>query len=184
MKKNAAIEKFIKTSREWMEELKKFDDQSIALKPSENQWGIAELYDHIMKVARTYQIYNFHKCLREGVKKGYSKNYIGFVIFDLKYLPNRKMRMESFPTKLVNDFTPILKSKNELIEEFAQFIEEVSSLEKYIVASDSSKKHRHPLFGWINATEWFRLIEIHMAHHLPQRKRISAFVSSQIKGNS
>lgn len=179
MNKKKAIVRFVRTSEEWLNDLKNFKDEQIALKASENQWCLAELYDHIMRVARTYQIPNFRKCLSEGVRKPLAKNYKGFVIFDVNYLPYTKMRMESFPTKIMNDFTPTIKPKQELIEEFESFIEEVKSLESELLSSHSSIKYLHPLFGWINATEWFRLIEIHTRHHLPQRERIKNFILEQ-----
>lgn len=176
MKSKKAVKKFTKTSQEWLDELEKLDAKSITLKPSENQWCMAELYDHVMRVAHTYQIPNLHKCINAGVTKGYAKNYKGLVIFDLNYLPSTKMRLESFPPKIATGFTPIIKPKHDLVREFKTFIEEVKNLEPVLETSDSSKKNKHPFFGWINATDWFRLIDIHIRHHLKQRERIKTYI--------
>ncbi|WP_282089758.1 hypothetical protein [Aquimarina algiphila] len=63
MKKLMAIDKFNKKASECLIALEKTDSEQISISPSQGIWSLSELYDHIMRVARTYQIPNFKKAL-------------------------------------------------------------------------------------------------------------------------
>jgi hypothetical protein len=39
-----------------------------------------------------------------------------------------------------------------------------------------SGKTKHPAFGYLNAQEWFQLIDMHFRHHLRQKKRLDQFL--------
>lgn len=165
---------FQKISEQWLFDLKNYDEDLLYSKPSEKHWCLAELYDHIMRVAKSYQIPNFHKCIKNDIKEGDSKNMKGYLIFDLNVLPYRKIKMESFPTDIVTNFTPENRDRKELIEDFEKFIQEVKKEAELLNNYDKSIRHFHPFFGMINAKEWFSLIEIHMRHHEVQKKRLEA----------
>jgi len=89
------------------------------------------------------------------------------------------MRMENFPKPLVEAFTPIKRSKSELIKDFRLFIEEVNNLEEILDKSTKKNKQYHPLFGDISTKEWFALIELHIWQHDKQKKSIMEFLTTQ-----
>jgi hypothetical protein len=49
--------------------------EDILINPFEGSWSISELYDHIMKVARTYQIPNFKKSVTTEVERKKRKKH-------------------------------------------------------------------------------------------------------------
>jgi len=171
------IAAFKKRSKKWHEDLLNYSPESLYYKPSSDQWSLAELYDHIIRVAKTYQLPNFHKCIENDTKKGKPKNSIAYLIFNLNIIPSRSIKMESFPSKIVSNFTPTIVERNELENNFGEFILEILSQELLVKQSNRSIKHHHPFFGMINAVEWFSLIEIHMRHHERQKKRLE-FISN------
>ncbi|MFD2564437.1 hypothetical protein [Aquimarina rubra] len=74
---------FKKRSEKWYWDLQSYSQESLYHKPSSDQWSLAELYDHIIRVAKTYQLPNFHKCIENDTKKGKPKNGIGYLIFNI-----------------------------------------------------------------------------------------------------
>ena len=172
MHKLNALRAFEKTANHWAEDLMNYEESELYLSPAVNEWCLAELYDHIMRVGRTYQLPNFHRCLNNDIVKGKPKNIKAYIIFDLNILPYRKIKMQSFPPEIVTNFTPQKRKKQALIEDFNVFIEEVKDAWKLLENFDKNKKHYHPFFGMINAKEWYALVEIHMRHHIPQKKRL------------
>ena len=100
------------------------------------------------------------------------KNLRARIIFDLELLPYRKLKLENFPEEIATAFTPKSKEKDAIVKEFTEFIEHVKNLQPLLKEADTSLKHKHPMFGWINAVEWFALVEIHIRHHTRQKTRI------------
>ncbi|MDH7445133.1 hypothetical protein [Aquimarina sp. 2201CG14-23] len=163
---------FKKRSETWLQDLEHYDQEKLYHKPSSDQWCLAELYDHIIRVAKTYQIPNFHRCIQNDIKEGKSKNSAAYLIFNFNFLPSRTIKMESFPPKIVSNFTPEILERDILENNFREFIIEILAKESLLHQCDRAIKHNHPFFGMINAVEWFSLIEIHMRHHESQKKRL------------
>ncbi len=175
MFKRDVIKAHKKIITQWISDFKAYNDKRLYAKPSKNEWCLAELYDHIMRVARTYQIPNFYNCINNTPKEGKPKNIKAFVIFDLNFLPKRKIKIASFPNNIITDFTPKIRERQELIEDFENFINEALIVSDILKKNNHSIKSNHPFFGMINAKEWYSLIEIHMRHHQPQKKRLETF---------
>jgi uncharacterized damage-inducible protein DinB len=108
MNKLKTFDYFNKVANTWLEDLEAKNKEDILINPFEGSWSISELYDHIIKVARTYQIPNFKKSVTTEVERKKRKNIKGLVIFNLGIKKiNMKVKMENFPKPLVKDFTPI-----------------------------------------------------------------------------
>ena len=52
------LNKFNRKANEWLVDLRMMDEEIIQIKPTEKSWSISEVYDHVMRVARSYQIPN------------------------------------------------------------------------------------------------------------------------------
>ncbi|MGB3467405.1 MAG: hypothetical protein WBA74_19125 [Cyclobacteriaceae bacterium] len=176
MKQHKLIRKFNARAIVWLQDLQDFTFEELSINPGSGAWSMSELYDHIMKVARTYQIPNFHQSMTTNAKRKKRKNLVGVAVFDLGIRKQVKIKMEEFPAGLVADFTPVTRPKEELLADFSSFIKEVSDLEKYLMESTKHDIHYHPMFGDIKARDWFSLIEIHMSHHEVQRQRIATAI--------
>ncbi len=168
---------FKKRSEKWYMDLQNYSSESLYHKPSSNQWCLAELYDHIMRVATTYQLPNFQNCIENDITLGKPKNSAAYLIFYLNIIPSKTIRMESFPPKIVSGFTPQVLERAILENRFKEFIAETVSKESLVRTCDKTIKHSHPFFGMINAIEWFSLIEIHMRHQERQKKRLESIKS-------
>ena len=171
------IKRFNSKAEEWLTELKAADENTFHVNPNEKLWSIAEVYDHVMRVGRKYQIPNLKKSVTDEAKRKKRKNMAGMAVFNLGFRKNIHMRMESFPAPLVEDFTPVKRSKLELITDFESFIKEVNALKDILNSSTKEHKHYHPMFGDISTKEWFALIELHIWQHDKQKKKIRQSLS-------
>ena len=179
MKTHKLLKIFNKKAIDWLSDLKGIDNQLIHKKPTENSWSYSEVYDHAMRVSRSYQIPNLKTSLTESAERRKRKNKYGIAVFNIGIRKNIEMKMENFPAPLVENFTPVKRSKNELIQDFTSFIQEVNDLEHLLNTSTKDNKHYHPMFGDISTKEWFALIELHMWQHDKQKDKIKKYLEAK-----
>jgi hypothetical protein len=179
MRTKKLLDTFNKKANEWLRDLTAMDEESILIRPSEKFWSYAEVYDHVMRVGRSYQIPNLKKSLGDAADRKASKNIYGLAVFNLGIRKNVKMKMEKFPKPIAEAFTPVKRKKAELQEDFTAFILEVNALEPILEKSDKNTKNYHPMFGDITTKEWFSLIELHIWQHDKQRTKIKAYLESR-----
>jgi len=172
------LNKFNRKANEWLVDLRMMDEEIIQIKPTEKSWSISEVYDHVMRVARSYQIPNLKESITESAKRKKSKNKYGIAIFNLGYRKNVHIKMEEFPKPLVEAFTPSKRVKNDLINDFLSFIKEVNELQDILEKSGKENKQYHFMFGDINTREWFSLIELHIWLHDKQKAKIKRYIET------
>ena len=172
------LNKFNRKANEWLVDLRMMDEEIIQIKPTEKSWSISEVYDHVMRVARSYQIPNLKESITESAKRKKSKNKYGIAIFNLGYRKNVHIKMEEFPKPLVEAFTPSKRVKNDLINDFLSFIKEVNELQDILEKSGKENKQYHYMFGDINTREWFSLIELHIWLHDKQKAKIKRYIET------
>lgn len=178
MRTQKLLSKFNRKADEWLLDLKSMDEDLIQIRPSEKFWSYVEVYDHVMRVTRSYQIPNLKLSLSDSATRKKRKNKYGFAIFNLGIRKNVKMKMEEFPKPITEAFTPVKRSKEELIKDFSSFIKEVNNLESLLHSSNKDSKQYHPFFGDISTKEWFALIELHIWQHDKQRHQIKNFLEN------
>lgn len=177
MKTTKLLNLFNKEIKVWLQDLVDMDEEQLFINPAEKSWSLAEVYDHIMRVAREYQIPNMKKSLTADAERKKGKNKYGLAVFNLGIRKDIKMKMETFPQPLVEAFTPQKRDKAELLQDFREFIDEVNNLEELLDQSTKKDKQYHPMFGDINTKEWFALIELHIWQHKKQKKGILEFLN-------
>ena len=177
MNTNKLLNRFNNKANEWLEDLRMMEEEVIHIRPAEKSWAMAEVYDHVMRVARSYQIPNLKKSVTEYAKRKKGKNKYGIAIFNIGFRKNVHMKMEEFPQPLVEAFTPVKRDKHELLDDFSAFIKEVNDLRHILEKSSKKDKHYHPMFGDINTKEWFALIELHIWQHDKQREKIKKYIA-------
>lgn len=172
MLKAKAYYGFVTVTDRWLKFLEAQNGDLLIYKSDNIEWSISELYDHLLKVANTYQLYHFRRCLQAPLLKKGGKNLLGTIIFDWHYLPFFKLQFETFPSSIRGNFAPENKPKELILEEFHEFIRAVKNMKPLLEKSKPDNKQHHPMFGWLNAAEWFYLIEIHFRHHERQKKKL------------
>lgn len=179
MNKLKTLDTFNKTAKNWLKDLETKNEEEILVNPFEGSWSFSELYDHIIRVARSYQIPNSKKSITPHAERKKRKNIKGIAIFNLGVRMNVKIQMEKFPEPLVKNFTPKKQNKSDLIKDFKLFIKEVNDLKEVLMNSSRKNKHYHPMFGDITTRDWIDIIEVHLSHHKRQKDRITNFLKSR-----
>lgn len=180
IKKAKAYHGFVTTMERWYQFLKDQNPELLTFKSEGIYWSISELYDHLMKVADSYQLYYFHRCVHAPEKRKFGKNLLGLLIFDFGYVPFFKLKFETFPKSIRGNFVPENKPKEQLMDDFLEFTDHVRNMKPLLEESLLLHKQYHPMFGWLNAAEWFSLIEIHFTHHERQKKLISTLIQPHL----
>ena len=154
------------------------DDYSAAdfqKKPAEDSWSVGQLYVHLVKATLHFHLKQIETCLSNSENAGKSKAMPGRISFLLGGFPPTKIKVPASDT-----YTPKQPAdKNEIKHGFNTIREALTLLVPKLKNASSSGKTPHPAMGHLNATEWFRLIEMHFRHHLRQKKRLDAFLSEK-----
>jgi len=104
MNVDKVILRFNKKAQEWLGDLKNIDEKLIHIKPNDKSWSLSEVYDHVMRVTRSYQIPNLKESMTSSAKRRKRKNIAGIAIFNLGLRKNVKMEMEKFPQPIAEAF--------------------------------------------------------------------------------
>ena len=88
MNKLKTFDYFNKVANTWLEDLEAKNEEDILINPFEGSWSISELYDHIMKVARTYQIQGESTAPNTTLAQIEFSNETDFGVFEITFADN------------------------------------------------------------------------------------------------
>jgi|WetSurMetagenome_2_1015567.scaffolds.fasta_scaffold194726_1 hypothetical protein len=168
------LSQFETTAGIWLASLSQYSEEQFARKPDENSWSIGQVYNHLVTGTRLYQLQQVARCL-EGKKneKNAGKKLPGKLTFLLGSFP--PLRIKVPPSEI---YTPKQPSNIETMKTgLEKLITIMRETERKLAGASAISKTSHPAFGFLNAQEWFHLIEMHFRHHLHQKKRLDRFLA-------
>ncbi|MFE8696081.1 DinB family protein [Cytobacillus sp. FJAT-53684] len=148
-------------------ELLKYSLEQLRFITADGVWSIGQMYDHVILVAMEY-LDNVEACaaLKEEQKLG--KTESGEHFYKIGGFPPIKIKL---PDELN---TPPSNSDN--IEELSGRLDQVKQRlrqwESRVDAINPNYKVKHGGLGWLNAREWFDLVDMHFRHHLRQKSEL------------
>lgn len=153
-----------------------YTDEKFQYKHDAGTWSLAQMYEHICSSSVYFFMANVVRCLekRKG-QEGGEYNQYGANIFKYNGFPPMKFKVpggESTPE-------PIAQSKEMYRERIEEIIDNASLFVDKIAADEQTYKTEHPVFGWLNALEWFQNLEMHTRHHLRQKAELEAFAKNK-----
>lgn len=158
---------FSHTLRSYVSALDRYTDEQFTAKPDELEWSLGQMYEHLY-VANTYFfLANVKRCLeqRKG-QEGGEMNANGQNVFKHNSLPPTKFKVP----EAVRGPEPVARSREAYKSLFEETIRQGLALAEAVVADPGTYKTLHPLFGWMNAREWFQSTETHARHHFRQQR--------------
>lgn len=169
MKERALYKKFEKTGLFWLHELDKYNDAPFLDKPSEKEWSLGQLYSHLSNGTLLYHIKKIENCIakEKGSLKG-KKKFKGKMLFLMGSIPAKKIKSplnEKYPPAQPED---VKQARNSMIK----LLKSMNDISEKVLNADKKYRVEHPSFGYLNAQEWYKLIELHFKHHLKQKKRL------------
>jgi hypothetical protein len=172
--RNIQIEKFNDSLNIWISELKLFTLDQLLKKPDEKSWSLGQVYMHIIEEANWYNeqselsladTENSDIPLPENAKK----------LFEAGSFADIKIQADT----AVSDNVKEPESINQISENLEKVKKSTNDLWVKISNNKSFGRSEFPGFGYLNCFEWLQFSEMHMSHHLRQKRRIEEFLKNQ-----
>ncbi|WP_019422807.1 DinB family protein [Paenibacillus sp. OSY-SE] len=140
--------------------------EQLRYKANDDQWSLGQMYNHLIQSAMFMQIGAIAKCAEaESTDTAEGKSEDGQRIFQMGSFPPIKIKVPDSP-----QYTPSQpESKEQLAEGLEKVWEQAQSWAAKLHEIPGNRKVKHPKLGYLNALEWFQLIEMHLRHHLRQQ---------------
>lgn len=163
---------FKSTANYWLDALNQYSDEQLLKQPNASAWSMGQVYVHLILASDHFFMENAKRCIqKEGeVIKG-GKNRYGKLLFLIRRFPPMKFKM---PKSGVQPRQP--ESVEHLKAKMEKTIQKIKEVSGNLSGYDSSLKVKHPAFGYLHAMEWFRMNEMHFAHHKRQKKQLDKFL--------
>lgn len=170
---------FVEKAKYYLKELDFYGKFQFELHPVKDELSVGQLYDLLIHGTTAYHLKNISDCLKgiNGQTDG-KKNWKGRIAFNrwkkfpfpfkkgltLMYKP----RQPESPTKIKDDLYKFLKVMNRVAKEIdeAQFL---------------NYKTQHPSLGYLNALEWYSLIDYYFKHYIKLKKKLDPTTRSATK---
>ncbi|NQX61767.1 DinB family protein [Paenibacillus qinlingensis] len=172
-----ALQRFEETAAHYIHELDKFSLEQLKQKPSDNEWSIGQMVQHLISSALYMQLRNVDQCLMASQDPSVSreeKTVDGGAVFAQGSFP--PIRIHVPPSAQYTPEQP--ESKEQLIQGLHTVIQRMQEIEPTLDKASKQNTVSHPRFGGLCAEEWFLLVEMHYRHHLLQLGRLKEGISS------
>ena len=167
------IKNFNDTIDIWIKELSRFTIEQLKVKPDDKSWSLGQLYEHLIEETNWY---NGQIEMTLGNEKNSNKmtSDVAKVLLKRGSFENKRFQGDPLISENVKQPTSIAKLKSDL-EGLKQNTNEI-----WVKMNNASKygKSEHPGIGFLNCFEWIQYSEMHMRHHIKQKKRIENFLQS------
>jgi hypothetical protein len=156
----------------WLKELDNYDFDRLVAKPTAVSWSLGQVYMHLINETEHF-IEQAKICasVEDNVHEEASAEAKAM------FLNN------SFPDEIIegpptNANTQQPNSKEQILSSLMKIKDEIKQLERIMLTNRYNGKTRHPGLNYFNASEWLQFAEMHLRHHLRQKKRIDAFLGT------
>jgi len=180
MKTRESLHKFEETANHYRQELDHFSLEQLTRQPSENEWSLGQMIQHLINSALYMQLRNVELCMTANgndADPAAVKTEAGMALFEQGSFPPVRIQVPPSP-----QYTPEQPaSKEHLVQGLNMVIQRMREVEPTLDQVYPSHTVAHPRFGAMNATEWYLLIEMHYRHHLLQLDRLKAFLGLPVQ---
>lgn len=161
----------IKLTQDFQKDLSKYSLEQLTYISKEGVLSIGQMYDHIILVAHEY-LDNVEVCAGLKKEQALGKTAAGERLFREGGFPPVKIRLPDEMNASPNN----TDTKAELESRLDALKERLASWEPKLNLIHPNFKVEHGGFGWLNAREWYSLVEMHSRHHLRQQKELERYL--------
>lgn len=153
--------------RSYVLALDRYTDEQFAAKPSEDEWSLGQMYEHLYIATTFFFMANIKRCLehRKG-QEGGEMTTTGQTLLQQKSFPATKIKVP----ESVRGAEPEARERDAYRTLFAELVDGSITLTADLQQDEGRYKTLHPIFGWLNACQWFQVCEMHARHHLRQQQ--------------
>jgi len=165
------IEQFNGTIDIWINELDSNTKHQMSIKPDSKSWSLGQLYQHIIDETTWYnEQIEISLVDKENVNKKTSKE--AKTLLERGSFENKRFQGDPFISENVKQPTSITQLKSDL----ENLKRDSAKIEGKMQNITYYGKSEHPGIGYLNCFEWLQYSEMHMRHHLKQKRRIEFFI--------
>lgn len=164
------IERLNQTIDIWVQELGLYDFGQLCAKPSPGSWSLGQVYMHLID-ATDYFILQARICANTNDNARKESSTAAKKMFLKNDFPD--MVLEGPPS---NANTPQPETKDQLIHALQNLQKDIGLVGALVEKSACKGKTKHPGLNYFNAIEWLQFAEMHLRHHLRQKKRIDDYL--------
>lgn len=158
---------------QFKKDLDGYTERQLRYKETADIWSIGQMYDHIIVVAEEYAD-EIERCLASHEEQPLEKTEFGERLFQAGGFPPIKIRLPDEMNQPPNN----TDSRETLERRIDDLSARLKRLEPLIRSANPDIKARHGGFGWLNAQEWYELIEMHTRHHLRQQADLENYLTN------
>lgn len=152
----------------YQNQLANYSSEQLYMKPALGEWSVCQVFDHCVIVAHEY-LDAAEGCGTRGENTKEGKTSFGAALFERGGFPPIKIRLpDEMNEPPINTYT-----SDELNHQLQQLQNRIQDLEPKIAEMDDNLKIKHGGFGWLNAKEWFALVDMHFHHHIRQLNELN-----------
>lgn len=165
--KRTLLDRFNKTIQQWIDSLDDYSLEMLQQRPAVDSWSLGQVYIHIIEDTTFYLDQMKAALASDNLHAEKSMHARAKAIFENGGLPD--MALEN-PFNDINLRQPA--SKGELLQSLTSIKENVNELLASVDLSKAKGKTEHPGFAFFDTWEWLQFAEMHMRHHIRQKRRI------------
>ncbi|NOU94691.1 DinB family protein [Paenibacillus sp. LMG 31456] len=179
MNTTEALQRFEEIANHYIHELDHFSMDQLKRQPSENEWSLGQMYQHLINSALYMQLRNIDHCMEsrgDSVATAAEITREVAAMFDQGSFPPVRIQVPPSP-----QYTPKQpESKELLIQGLNTVIRQMKQIEPTLEKASLQNTVSHPRFGALHAKQWFLLVEMHYRHHLLQMDRLKKALESTV----
>ncbi|HEY0612234.1 MAG TPA: DinB family protein [Chitinophaga sp.] len=157
---------FNDTIDQWIAYLNDYTLEQLCRQPEPGSWSIGQVYVHIIDDT-SYFVEQIATALLSTANSDKEMHKNAKFIFGNKGFPDMQIQGPATNTPIRQPQT-----KEELRQGLTAIKAKVNQLSTSFDFSQSNGKTEHPALWFFSATEWLQFAEMHMRHHIRQKKRI------------
>jgi hypothetical protein len=164
------IENFNRTIDIWINALERYDYTQLTTKPSPRSWSLGQVYMHLLDDT-SYYIEQIQVCVVTNDHASDQASPAGKTMLFKNDFPDEML--EGSPS---NAYMPQPESKEQLMKDMLNLRTTMNNAATLISKSRFQGKTQHPGLAYFSANEWLQFADMHLRHHLRQKKRIDTFL--------
>lgn len=158
------------TVKHYLDQLNTYTEEQFNYRSAEGSWSLGQMYEHLALSSFMFFLANTKRCLekRKGKEEG-AMNEHGRALFAVGSFPAIKIKM---PEAVAH--VPVARPLAIYKEELQRIVIDAQAMIEPLSQDTGQYKTYHPVFGWLSANEWYKMLEMHLRHHLRQQAELES----------
>jgi DinB superfamily len=154
--------------------LESYSDAVFEYKHDDDTWSLGQMYEHIFSSSQKFFLANAKRCLEQrNGQDGGEPNEKGKQLMAAGAFPNIKIKVPEAVKSII-----IAEPKKSYFEAIEIVRNSAQAMKEQLKQDAGTYRIAHPVFGFLNATEWFLNLEMHNRHHLKQKAELEALANA------